>query len=110
MATVGFRGRDNFDEVNAYIAHMPGVTKAVRDEGKDIESRAEALFAAHDNPGGHEIEGHRGDTDYVVSLVDTTGDGDPLAVEYGRGPVEYEDGRKVGPAEGLHILGRAARL
>lgn len=110
MATVGFNGRRDHGEVNAYLAHMGGVKKSVHDEGRDVKKRADALFKAHDNPGGHRITGERQDTDYIVSL-EGTGPGDnPLAVEYGRGPVEYDDGRKVGPAEGLHILSRAARL
>lgn len=95
---------------NEHVAHMRGVKKAVHDQGREIQSRAEALFAAHDNPGGHEIVGEKQDTDYIVSLVATLPGDNPLAVEYGRGPVSYDDGRSVGPAEGLHILGRAADL
>lgn len=106
MATVGFRGASDHDGVNAYIAHMPGVKKAVRAKGREIQGRAEALFAAHNRPGGHEITGERRDTDYLVSLVGPA----PLSVEFGRGPFTRDDGVHVGPMEGLHILGRAAGL
>lgn len=110
MATVGFGGRMDHDGVNAFIAHMGGVTKAVHDEGRQIESRAKAAFAAHDRPGGHEIVGERQDTDYVVSLVGPA----PMSVEFGREGFTQTraDGstREIGPMEGLHILGKAANL
>lgn len=109
MATVGL-GRGGHDGLNAYIAHMPGVKGAVHAEGRQVESRADALFAAHNRPGRHEIVGETQDTDYVVSLEGPAA----LSVEYGREGFTQEraDGsrRDIGPMEGLHILGKAANL
>lgn len=110
MATVGLNGRNDPDGVNAFIAHMPGVKGLVHDEGREIQSRAETSFAAHNRPGGHEIVGERQDTDYLVSLEGPAA----LSVEFGREGFTQERGdgsrREVGPMEGLHILGKAADL
>lgn len=108
MATVGM-GRGGHDGVNAYIAHMPGVKGAVHAEGREIQSRADAAFAAHNRPGGHEIVGEKQDTDYLVSLVGPV----PIVIEFGRGSYTTERGGvpvEVGPMQGLHILGKAANL
>jgi hypothetical protein len=110
MATVGLGGRGDHDAVNAYIAHMAGVKGAVHAEGRQIESRADALFASHNRPGRHEIVGEKQDTDYIVSLEGPAA----VSVEYGREGFTQtrDDGstRDIGPMEGLHILGKAAKL
>lgn len=107
MATVGFKGRRNHDEVNAFIAHLPGVKATVWAEGKKIQARAEALFASHDRPGGHHITGGKGITDYVVSLEGPV----PVVIEFGREAfTRKSDGVHIGAMQGLHILGRAAGL
>lgn len=87
---------------DSYIAHMAGVKTSVRNETSDIKGRADALFDAHNRPGGHEIDMSLGRTDGVVTMSGPA----PVNVEYGRPP--NADGR--GRMEGLHILGRAARL
>lgn len=85
------------------IAHMEGVREAVMAQRDKIAARAEALFAAHDNPGGHEITttDHGlgfGDLDGFVNLEGPA----PLSVEFGH----WTPDRKT-HVEGLHILGRA---
>jgi hypothetical protein len=102
MATVNPR-------VASIIAHMPGVKSAVYAEGKAIQGRAEALFAPHNRPSRHEIEGKKQDTDFLISLVGPV----PIVVEFGReGYTDERGGRtvQIGPMQGLHILGRAAGL
>jgi hypothetical protein len=123
MAYVGMRGRSRYtlfqatgttkgdhDEVNAYIAHMPGVKRAVHAEGKKIQATAKALFAGHDRPGGHSITGEKspiGGTDWIVSIEGPV----PVVIEFGREAfVRESDGRRIGAMQGLHILGRAAVL
>lgn len=91
------------------IAHLPGVKGAVYAEGKAIQGRAETLFAPHNRPSRHEIEGKKQDTDYLVSLVGPV----PIVVEFGReGYTDERGGRtvQIGPMQGLHILGRAAGI
>lgn len=89
-----------------YIAHMPGVKKAVHAHGREVEARAKALLAAHRARGDAEITGRTQDTDYLVSLVDDAA----LSIEYGREGFTRDDGVYVGPMVGLRILGRAADL
>lgn len=91
------------------VAHMPGVKASVFAEGRDIQARAEAIFASHNRPGGHEIDGTKQDTDYLVLLVGPV----PIVIEYGREGYTTQRGGhtvEVGPMQGLHILGKAARL
>lgn len=109
MASVGFRGRQNTAEVDAFIAHMPGVKRVVHAEGKSIQAKAETLFASHDRPGGHRIVGEKapiGGTDWIVSLEGPV----PVVIEFGREGFTRTDGRRIGPMQGLHILGKAAGL
>jgi hypothetical protein len=106
MASVGFNGRRNHQEVNAWLAHTAGVKGAVRDIGQEKQAIAEALFAPHNHPARHEIEGAMFDTDYIVSLVGPAA----VTVEYGREGGTDRSGRKKGPMQGLHILGRAFGL
>lgn len=107
MAYVALRaGRRDHDAVNSYIAHLRGVRKAVADEGREIQQRAQALFKMHDHPGGHRIVGVKADTDYHVILEGPA----PLSVEFGREAFTRADGVHVGAMQGLHILGRAAGL
>lgn len=110
MASVGFGGRHDPGAVDAYIAHLAGVKAAVHTEGREIQSRAEAAFAAHDRPGGHRIVGEKQNTDYLVSLEGPA----PLVIEFGREGFDQKrpDGstRHVGPMQGLRILGKAGNL
>jgi hypothetical protein len=91
------------------IAHLPGVKGAVYAEGREIQARAEALFAVHNRPGGHEITGNKQDTDYLVAMSGPV----PIVIEFGReGYTTQRGGRtvEVGPMQGLHILGKAAGI
>lgn len=106
MASVGLNGRGNNAEVDAYIAHMPGVKKAVGTQGREIEAKAKANLAAHRDTGAAHIEFTRQDTDALISLVDPA----VLSIEYGREAGIDRSGRKQGAMQGLHILGRAADL
>jgi hypothetical protein len=84
------------------LAHLPEVRAAViavRDEKATI---AQALFAAHDHPGGHSISTQDDTVDALLSLDGPA----PLSVEYGRSP----DANGRDAMKGLHILGRAAGL
>lgn len=98
--------------VSAIVAHLPGVKRAVHGKGREIQRRAEALFDEHDRPGGHRVTGEpvkadtvgaRGQIDYLVSIEGPV----PHIIEFGREGYTREDGTKVGPMEGLRILGRA---
>lgn len=106
MATVGLGAGSDHRGVNAYIAHMSGVTGAVMDEGRAIESRAKSDLASHRVTGAASIEIERQDTDAIVSLVDEAA----ISIEYGRESYTRDDGVKVGAMQGLHILARAARI
>lgn len=97
-------------DIASVIAHMSGVKASVHAEGREVQSRADSAFAAHNRPGGHEIVGEKQDTDYLVSLVGPV----PLVIEFGREGFTQQrpDGStiEVGPMQGLHILGKAAGL
>lgn len=105
----GSGSRLHASAVNRIVSHLPGVKRAVRQKGRAIEKTAKALFAEHDRPGGHRIVGETQDTDFIVSLEGPA----PAAVEFGRaGYISQEtqvigEGHFIGPAEGLHVLGRA---
>ena len=106
MASVGLGGRGKNAEVDAYIAHMAGVKKAVQGEGREIAARAKANLAAHRDTGAAHIEVTKQDTDALVSLVDPAA----LSIEFGREAGVDRSGRKQGAMQGLHVLGRAADL
>lgn len=91
MATVNPR-------IAAIVAHMPGMVEAVRAERDRVASIAEALFAAHDNPGRHEITKQDEDPDALVSLDGPA----PAAVELGHWTPD-----RTKFVDGLHVLGRA---
>lgn len=74
----------------AKVARLPGVRAAVAAEGRKIQGRANARFAAHDRPGGHSVGGEQQATDYVVYLKGPV----PHIIEWG----SYQQ-------RGLHILG-----
>lgn len=93
MATVDPR-------IASLVAHMPEVTAAVRLERDKVAAIAQALFASHDNPGGHEIGTHNSGPD---ALIDIDGPA-PLSMEYGHWQ-KTKHGRVH--VEGLHIFGRA---
>ena len=100
MAVVFHKG------LNRHLSHLPGVKEAVRAQGSQIKEKAAALFGPHDNPGGHEIKGEFVTTDYLIILEGPA----PGAVEFGREGYTRSDGAHIGPAQGLHVLGRAADL
>lgn len=85
--------------LDAVVAHLPGVTGAVRDAARPIAARARALLAAHYHEGHSRIVVINQDTDVLVCLEDEAA----LAIEYGH---TTRSGRRVA---GLHIIGRAAR-
>ncbi len=91
---------------DAWIAHLPGVKAEVHEHGRKVEATARALLASHRQAGDARIEGETQDTDYIVSLVDPAA----LSIEYGRGGYTTKGGGRVGPMEGLQILGRAAGI
>jgi hypothetical protein len=92
--------------MDAKIAHMAGVKAAVHAKGREIEARANVFLAPHRRTGQAHIEGDVEDTDYVVSLVDPAA----LSIEFGRGGYTTKSGAQIGPAEGLHVLRRAAGI
>lgn len=95
-----------YANIDARIAHLPGVKAAVHAKGREFETTAKALLASHRRTGEARIEGHKEDTDYVVSLVDPAA----LSIEAGRGGYTTKSGAKVGPMEGLHVLRRSAGI
>lgn len=93
-------------EVNAYIAHMAGVKKAVGAQGREIEGRAKANLAQHRDTGAARITFHREDTDAIISLVDEAA----VSIEWGREAGIDITGRRKGAMQGLHIIARAAGI
>lgn len=91
---------------DAYIAHMRGVKKAVREHRDVVAKAARVLLGEHRDTGDHTIRVAMEDTDGLVILEGRS----PLSVEFGRSAYTRSDGRFVGPMEGLNILGRAAGL
>lgn len=95
---------------DAYVAHMRGVKKGIREERDVVAKAARRILAEHRASGDHQILVLMEDTDGLVILEGRS----PLSVEFGRS--EYirigPDGQQVyvGPMEGLNILGRAAGL
>lgn len=89
---------------NKTIAHLTGVRDAVRAEADAGAERARAALAGHRETGASSIEVTYGRTDSLVELVDPE---DAVAIEFGRAGYTREDGRQIGPMEGLHILGEA---
>ena len=92
-----------YPNTDAYVAHMRPVKKAVRLKRDEMARTARAILRAHRETGNHRIRVAMEDTDGLVILEGR----DPLAVEFGRGGYTRDDGRFVGPMEGLQILGRA---
>jgi hypothetical protein len=99
-----------YDWVDEYVAHMPGVLREVGNTGEKVQGIAEGIFAKHDRPGGHSIQGgHDGITDYYIYL-----DGPVVhIVEWGRagyvttkqqGPIP--PGTAIAPWEGTHVMRR----
>ena len=96
-------------DIASIVAHIPGVVAEVQQHGHGVHAKAEAAFAVHNRPGGHEVVGEKQDTDYLVSLEGPA----PVSVEYGHGAYTTERGGKVvevGASQGLHILAKAADL
>lgn len=88
------------------LARIGSVRRAVRSVRDDIKAKAEALFAPHDRPGGHEITKSDGAVDAYVSLVGPA----PASVEFGHfTPIGEDEDAEPTYVEGLHIMGRAAR-
>jgi hypothetical protein len=85
-------------KVASLVAHMPEIHAAVLLERDKVALVAEGLFAAHDNPGGHEITKTDEKVDGLVSLEGPA----PLSVEFGHWTKDHKT-----RVEGLHILGRA---
>lgn len=83
-------------DLDAVIAHLPGVTKAVHNKAQTFGRRAEKSLAKHRRTGAARIEvktGSKG-VDTYVSLVDKN----VLSIEYG---YTAKNGRHV---KGLYII------
>lgn len=92
-------------DLDSIVARMKPVRAVVRLEAAEVGTRADGLFAEHNRPGGHEIKVAHGRVDSEVVMTGPA----PLSVEYGH----FMGDRRLGVrrfVEGLHILGRAARL
>ena len=77
----------------------------VKAEAEVIAEKATADLAAHRDRGKSSIKVERGGAaDWLVSLVDS--EGGAAAIEFGRAGGVDRKGRKYGPTEGKHILGR----
>jgi len=87
------------------LAASRGVQAVVHATANEIGARAKALLAAHRQTGNASIKVDHSGIDSEVILDDPAS----LSIEYGRGGYTRKDGTYVGPAEGLHILGRAIR-
>lgn len=79
------------------------VRPVTRATAEAIGGRARTALAGHRRTGSAKIEVKHGPVDSLVSLVDPA----VLSIEFGRGGFTRDDGHYVGPAEGLHILGRS---
>lgn len=91
---------------DAYVAHMRGVKKAVREHRDEIARPARRLLREHRDDGSHRIRTLMEDTDGLVILEGPAA----LTLEFGRDEFTTDDGRYVGPMDPLNILGRAAGL
>jgi hypothetical protein len=105
-----------YKRANDWIAHQKGVKAMVHAKGREVEATAKAFLEPHRSSGDAHIEAHKEDTDYVVELV-AHGTGKKysaqaavLAIEYGRAGYTTKSGAQIGPAEGLHVLRRAAGI
>lgn len=87
-------------DLDARIAHLPGVKAEVRRVGDGIGARARARLAAHRSTGEARVVVEHGSTDTVVALLDPAA----LSIEFGRAGFTTASGRRVGPMRGLHIV------
>lgn len=85
------------------LAAAGGVQKVVHATADAIGGRARAILAQHRVSGAASIRVDHSGIDSEVILDDPAS----LSIEYGRGGYTRADGAYVGPAEGLHVLGRA---
>lgn len=99
-----------YAKANDWIAHQKGVKAAVHAKGREVEAAAHALLAPHRRTGEAHIEAHKEDTDYVIELVTPGGNIAALSIEFGRAGYTTKSGAQIGPAEGLHVLRRAAGI
>jgi hypothetical protein len=93
-------------EVSRYavkvVASLPGVKVARRAAAEALGQEARANLRAHRETGASRIVVRHRTRDSFVELVDAAA----LSIEFGRGGYTRRDGKRIGPAEGLHILGR----
>lgn len=82
------------------VASLKGVRGAVRTRGQAVKATAQANFAAHNRPGGHQVGGRSTGLNYEVYLEGPA----PGAVEFGH---FTPSGAKW--VEGIHVLGKASR-
>jgi hypothetical protein len=104
-----------YAKADDWIAHQKGVKAAVHAKGRETEAAAKAFLEPHHRSGDAHIEARKEDTDYVIELVatgdgNTTGQAAVLSIEFGRSGYTTKSGAHVGPAEGLHVLRRAAGI
>ncbi len=90
--------------LESQLAHSASIQAIIRAKRDEIKAVADALFAPHNRPGGHEIETSDG---VVDAYLEMTGP-DPMSVEYGHFTPPNKEG-DVTYVEGLHVMSRAAR-
>jgi hypothetical protein len=92
--------------VDAKMAHLPGVKAAVHAKGREIEARRTCSWRRTTAPARR--------TSRATSRTPTTwcpwSTLRPLSIEFGRGGYTTKSGAQIGPAEGLHVLRRAAGI
>jgi hypothetical protein len=88
-------------DLDAIVAHLPGVRAELRSTAEAGAARAEAVLAAHRDTGDSRITVTHGKLDYWVSLDDTRGDVAAAAIEYGR------SGGERGATQGVFALAAA---
>lgn len=72
------------DGLDAYIAHLPGVRRALQRTAQAGGARAEAILDAHRHAGHSQITVTQGDKlDWFVNLDDTRGQRAAAAIEFG---------------------------
>ncbi|WP_405057051.1 DUF5403 family protein [Kribbella sp. NBC_01505] len=96
--------------IQEYVALTDEVQEPLASLTSEIAERAQSLLVEHRHDGDAQIETAHGDIDHFVILSDERGQAAALSIEFGREAGETKDGRKVTHMEGLHVLGRAAKL
>lgn len=94
-----------FKSAPRLVARHQGVKAAVRAKADELAGRARVMLGEHRHAGTSKIVVTRGRVDAFVSLVDPAA----ISIEYGRAAYTTA-GRRVGAAQGLYVIHRAAGL